>query len=157
MAVLVHCCSHVLNLAITNSCALPLVRNMINSVTEVFKFFQHGKREDKLEVIVASFQDSKRKRVKPLCMTRWVERHDALEVFLELYPAIVQSLSDTAYKEDSVECNNDSIKDANGLLAAVEKFSLLLTCVVVQNIMSYINGIKSFFRSRHWTLLWVLS
>lgn len=70
-----------------------------------------------------------------------MERHDALEVFLKLYPAIVQSLSDIAYKEDSVECNNDSIKNANGLLAAVEKFSFLLMCVVVQNIMSYIKGI----------------
>ena len=51
LAVLVHCCSHVLNLAIANSCALPLVRNMMDSVTEVSKFFQHGKRQDKLEVI----------------------------------------------------------------------------------------------------------
>ena len=43
LAVYVYCFSHTLNLAIANSCTIPLVRNMIGSVSEVWKFlqFQH--------------------------------------------------------------------------------------------------------------------
>ena len=77
---------------------------MMGSVSEVWKFFEHGKRQDKLaEVIECELPEVKKKRVKPLCRTRWVERHDALEVFVDLYPALVQALSDIAYGDDSVE------------------------------------------------------
>ena len=76
---------------------------MMSSVSEISKFFEHGKRQDKLtEVINREFSDVKKKQVKPLCRTRWVERHDVLEVYVELYSAIVQSLYDIAYEEDSV-------------------------------------------------------
>ena len=66
----------------------------------------------------------KKKRVKPLCRTRWVERHDALEVFVDLYPALVQALSDIAYGEDSVSWNRETITNANSLLASIEKIFL---------------------------------
>lgn len=86
--------------------------------------------------------------MKPLCRTRWVERHDALEVFLELFPAIVQALSDIAHKQDSVSWNNSTISDAYGLLAAIEKFSFLVTLVVVQNVMSYIKALTKLLQGR---------
>lgn len=80
----VHCCSHILNLAFVGSCSQVLVRNMMGSVTKVCKFFEHGKRQDKLtEVFEAEMPEVKKKRLKPLCRTRWIERHDALEVFTE--------------------------------------------------------------------------
>ena len=124
LATYIHCCSHILNLAIASSCSLALVRNMMGSVSEVWKFFEHGKRQDKLaEVIECELPEVKKKRVKPLCRTRWVERHDALEVFVDLYPALVQALSDIAYGEDSVSWNRETITNANSLLAAIEKFS----------------------------------
>ena len=103
LATYIHCCSHILNLSIASSCSEVIVRNMMGRVSEVSKFFEHGKRQDKMaEVIDHEFSEVKKKRVKPLCRTRWVERHDALEVFVELYPAIVQSLHDIACGEDSV-------------------------------------------------------
>ena len=130
LATYIHC-SHILNLFIASSCSEVLVRNMMGSASEVHKFFEHGKRQDKLaEVIDHEFTDVK-KRVKPLCRTRWVEWHDALEVFVELYPAIILSLHDIAYGEDSVSWNRDTINVANGLLSAIEKFSFLLTLIVV--------------------------
>ena len=106
LATYIHCCSHLLNLAIASSCSQPLVRNMMGSVSEVSKFFEHGKRQDKLaEVIECGLPEVKKKRVKPLCRTRWVERHDALEVFIDMYPAIVGSLHDIAYGEDAISWN----------------------------------------------------
>lgn len=83
LATYIHCCSHILNLSIASSCSLVLVCNMMGSVSEVCKFFEHGKRQDKLvEVIEQELPEVKKKQVKPLCRTRWLERHDALEFLL---------------------------------------------------------------------------
>ena len=96
--------------------------SMMGSVSEVSKFFEHGKRQDKFtEVIDHEFSDVKKKRIKSVCRTRWVERHDALEVCVELYPVIVQSLHDITHGEDSVSWNRDTIIDVKNLLAAIEK------------------------------------
>lgn len=69
---------------------------------------------------------------KPPCTTRWVERHDSLEVLVELYPDIIGALSDIAIGNDCVSC------DVNGLLSAIEKFSFLLALLIVYNILIYI-------------------
>lgn len=64
LATYVHCCSHILNLSIASSCSQVLVHNMMGSVSEVSKFFEHGKRQDKLaEVIEQELPDVKKKRV----------------------------------------------------------------------------------------------
>ena len=82
----------------TSSCSAVLVRDMMGTVSEVSKFFEHGKRQDKLEEVIESeMPEVRKKRVKPLCRTRWVERHDFLEIIVELYPAIIGALSDIAY------------------------------------------------------------
>lgn len=44
----IHCRSHILNLSIASSCSEVLVRNVMGSVSEVSKFFEHGRRQDKL-------------------------------------------------------------------------------------------------------------
>ena len=109
LATYIYCCSYILNLSIANSYSQVLVCNMMGSVSEVSRFFEHGRRQDKLaEMIEHELPDVKKKRVKRLCRTRWVKRHDALEVFVDLYPAIVQALHDIAYGEDSISWNRDS-------------------------------------------------
>ncbi|KAH3833120.1 hypothetical protein DPMN_106421 [Dreissena polymorpha] len=35
----------------------------------------------------------KRQNVKALCRTRWIERHDALEIFIDFLPALVDAMS----------------------------------------------------------------
>lgn len=66
----------------------------------VCTFFEHGRRQDKLvEVIEQKLPVVKRKFVKPFC--RMVERHNALEISVDLYPATVMTLNDITY-EDSI-------------------------------------------------------
>ena len=122
---------------------------MMGTVSAVSKFFEHGKRQDKLvEGVESTLPDSKKKRVKPLCRTRWVERFSALEVFIDLYPAIVSSLQDIACGEDSVSWNWETVADASSLLAAIEKFSFILSLVTVYNILSYIRGVTVMLQQR---------
>ena len=34
-------------------------------------------------------EGEKRRKMKSVCKTRWVERHEAFEVFLDLYPTVL--------------------------------------------------------------------
>ena len=74
-----HCASHCLNLALSNACSVPAVRNCLGTVTELVSFFSHSaKRTRILENVVAEMQANNRmastrvKRLKHLCETRWV-------------------------------------------------------------------------------------
>lgn len=37
---------------------------------------------------------SNHKRLKLLCLTRWVDRHDSIVIFLELFDAMIDSLTE---------------------------------------------------------------
>ena len=77
-----------------------------------------------------------------------MERHDAFEVFVELYPAIIQSLVDIAEGGNTVTWSRDTVNNASGLLVAIEKFSFLVTLVVVQNVIGYIKGRTKLLQER---------
>ncbi|XP_014671927.1 PREDICTED: 52 kDa repressor of the inhibitor of the protein kinase-like [Priapulus caudatus] len=58
-AVYTHCNCHVLNLSIAAACKVPAIRNMIDSVNEIFKFFDYSpKRQRYLEEILDEKEDS---------------------------------------------------------------------------------------------------
>ena len=62
LATYIYCCSHILSLAVASSCTKVIVHNMMGSVSEVSKLFEHGKRQDKLaEVIKHKMPDTKRR------------------------------------------------------------------------------------------------
>jgi hypothetical protein len=44
LALLTHCCSHVLNLSIATSCQIQAIRNMRGTINEVFIFFIHHQK-----------------------------------------------------------------------------------------------------------------
>ena len=122
---------------------------MMGSVSKVSKFFEYGKRQDKLlEVIKKELPKVKKKRVKPLCGTRWLDRFDSLKKIVNLYPAIVWALHGIAYGENSVSWNRVTVNDANGLLSAIEKFSFLLTLMVVFKVLHYIKGMTVLLQQR---------
>ena len=51
----------------------------------------------------------KRRRLKSMCKTRWIERHQAFEVFVDLYQPLVYCLENI---KNSNEWNQDSRADA---------------------------------------------
>ena len=93
LAVYTHCAAHVLNLCVVEAMNIVSVRNMLNTLKEVYLFF-HGsaKRQQLLERMINDMSDSNKHKLKNLCKTRWVERHEAFHTFAELYRPIVQSL-----------------------------------------------------------------
>lgn len=71
-----------------------------------------------------------------MCPTRWIQRHDSVLTFLELYPAIISSL-DILYNDHDRETSSK----ASNLLIAIQDFQFL-TCL---HIINKIFGIKIFF------------
>jgi len=65
---------------------------------EVFKkyvIFRTPKRQHVLEKTIDKVLPStNKKRLKMMCPTRWVELHDAILIFIELYKAILVALDE---------------------------------------------------------------
>ena len=94
LAVYTHCRAHCLNLAIVHSCDQPLIRNMLGTLKETCNFFKYSPKRNNLLlcVIEKDSPDAKKTTLKNMCKTRWVERHEAYEVFFALFLCIMRAL-----------------------------------------------------------------
>ena len=90
-AVYVHCALHCLNLVLKNACEIPEITAAVTGIQRACQFFKNStKRVTELEQAVERFcPESSHKRLKQYCATRWVERHDSVFVFLELYEPLI--------------------------------------------------------------------
>lgn len=97
-ATYVHCASHSLNLAITKAAEESHVRSAVALMNSIAVFYNDSnKRVLNLQGhIDQQCPETARTRLKNHCATRWVERHEAVLSFKELYPAVVASLEEIA-------------------------------------------------------------
>ena len=72
---------------------MPLVRNMAGTITDCANIFNHSpKRQRCLEKVISLDQlESQRTKIRDLCRTRWVERHEAYETFVQLLSSVVKT------------------------------------------------------------------
>lgn len=123
-ALYVHCASHSLNLALCSSCSVPEIRNAFGVIQEVCSFFRKsGVRSRVLREKISENSDLTKQRLHCLCETRWVERHEAIQTFLELFGVVVLALEEIA--EAAVE--------------ASPKAHQLLTCVLTPTFIVSVN------------------
>lgn len=76
-----------------------------------------------------------------LCETRFNERHDAVNVFFELYEPIVHSLFALA------ECNRSISSRASGMFFAIEKSDFLVCLLICEKIFSYTLPLSKYVES----------
>ena len=141
-ALYTHCASHVLNLCIVEATNIADVRNMMNIASCVARFFNNSpKRQLAFDKFIdeqhqVAAHSSKRAKLKDLCKTRWVERHDAFEALHEFYTATVFCLEAIANSSSSV-WNRDTLADANSYLRALTEFRFIITLVITKNVLAY--------------------
>ena len=72
LAIYTHCASHRLNLVLSRTCSLSIIRNMLGVVSEASEFMSRSAaRVHLLEgEVEATLPESRRKRIKVLCRTR---------------------------------------------------------------------------------------
>ena len=122
-----HCSSHSLNLAIGKA-NIIVPGNTFSNLSSIISFF-HGypPRVEKLScAIQAVCPESKRGRLKSLVETRWVERHDAILVFMELFEAIVGAL------EALTLLHGETSAKANQLVCVCTSFDFIYSCTFIE-------------------------
>lgn len=133
-ALYVHCAAHSLNLAVSNSCEVPSIRNCLGTIGKLYDFFHTPKRQSVLEKCLEEAEiRSTHGKLKQLCATRWVERYTSVAIFLELYDGIVLALDRIA--EDKGWA--DSANAAHQLNCTVKRADFVIGLYVINQIFSY--------------------
>ena len=127
LAIYTHCASHRLNLAIAQACKNKDVSQLIGLISNINAFLKSSPaRTAKLQKhVMDKFPAARSKRLKPLCPTRWVERHDTLMLFHDLLPAIAATL-----EEVSQSAPPEAASTARCQILGIRSFKVLMTLVV---------------------------
>lgn len=146
-AVYVHCVSHCLNLALSKCGKQQLIRNMIDTSEKVVLFYNYSpKRNSNLQKWIDQLcPNSNKNKLLDTCTTRFIQRHDALEVFVEFYAAIEASLGEMSTTEGF---NRETSSDATALYAAITQFQYIIVMIVTKNVMGYTKGLSRSLQGR---------
>lgn len=130
LAIYMHCASHKLNLAISKACSLRSIRNAVGVMKEVINAIRESaKRMNWMrEEIQEHHPQEMRLKLSKLCETRWIERHDAILQFLQVFDAIVCFL-------ELLDAEESSSKSAS-LIASVLRFDFLIAVHIISSILS---------------------
>ena len=111
---------------------------MMGTLTELCIFFKYSpKRHKRLQDMITRLcPETTRQKLVDLCKTRWVARHDALEVFGTLYVAVVETLYDIM--DNPNLWNQESLSKANSIKLSITQFDFLLAFIVCRNVLRYI-------------------
>jgi len=98
LAMYTHCCNHVLNLVISTSSQLPVIRNAMATILDICVFLSRSAQrvsifQDNVERDVSGSASSQQK-LKSICATPWAERHVSIIIFVTLLPAVVSTLEE---------------------------------------------------------------
>ena len=79
-------------------------------------------------------KDSKKKRLKDVCRTRWVDRIDGMDVFQELFIPIYFTLKEMSLNEEG-QCNPSTSSQATSFLALISSFQFIVSLVITRHIL----------------------
>lgn len=116
-AIYVHCAAHRLNLVLNQCMNVPIIRNCLGVVGEITNLFRNNALANDLlkDKISSLLPESKKTRLTGLCQTRFIERQVAITDFVELFPAIVESLEELSSSGRTVSSS------ASTLLSSIEQ------------------------------------
>lgn len=136
------CCLHALNLAICHACEIRPIQNIMNSCRELYSLFDNSpKRQRFLDIVidVLGKGETKKRKLKNLCKTRWIERHSTFETIYDLYEYVVTTLDEICVpsEDERFECSGEESWDwdastrtlVNGLRHNEKLWAHFLFCV----------------------------
>ena len=88
------------------------------------------------KVIKENFPEVTRKKLLDVCRTRWFERIDAVDLFEDLFLAILMTLEEISLKYNK----NTSVK-ANSLLKLIFNFDFIVKLAISRYILDYTNSV----------------
>ena len=153
---LFHCASHRLNLAIVSACSITAIKNVESYIGEIARFFSYSAKRQRLldSCMVKVFPETKAKKLKDACRTRWVERIDSYAVFLDLLPAVHHTLSAMVNPSEFPELgtnwtwDGETITKATGFLHQLHSSSFLVSFKVLLEVMCCLRGLTKKLQSQ---------
>ena len=149
-AIYTHCAAHVLNLCIVKCCSIPEIRNTMDTAESICRFFFNSPKrqlalENKISVLL---QGERRTKLKSICKTRWVERHEAFEVFVDLFEPLVCCFEDI--KNSTLEnWNRETRSDAQSLFLALTRFPFIISLVITKDVLAYSKALSVKLQGRY--------
>ncbi|XP_017461065.1 PREDICTED: 52 kDa repressor of the inhibitor of the protein kinase-like, partial [Rhagoletis zephyria] len=139
-----HCASHRLNLAVANAMSMPVIRNCHGVVGQIINLFRNTSNANKIfqKSVQKYAPDSKKKRLLRLCETRFIERHESIISFMELFECIAISLEEIAGKTWSVSST------ASALIAAIQKSDFIVGLLVCEKLLSLTLPLSVFLQEK---------
>ena len=126
-ALYTHCASHVFSLVVSYGAKVQEISKCLETIKETVTFITaSAKRSECFEHIQDASNAEPTKKLRRLCETRWVERHDAVLRFKELYECIMTCLGEIASWADF-----EKAAKAEALCAAASKGSFVVAICVI--------------------------
>lgn len=152
-ALYVHCVSHCLNLALSNSSEVQAIRNCVGTIEKVYVFFNTPKRQLVLQKHVeALLPESNSNRLKQLCPTRWVQRHDAVMIMVQLLKPVLSSL-----QEISSWIDKDSSTGACILISALGQSSFIISLLCLEKLLGFTLPLSKILQNKDIDLAFAIS
>ena len=155
------CCLHALNLAICHACEIRPIQNMMDSCRELYSFFDNSpKRQRFLDIVidVLGKGETKKRKLKNLCKTRWIERHSTFETIYDLYEYVVTTLDEICVpsEDERFECPGEESWDwdastrtlANGLRHTMKSFGHIFCFVCAMDMLEPMRPLVSALQGR---------
>ncbi|XP_050516548.1 zinc finger MYM-type protein 1-like [Diabrotica virgifera virgifera] len=144
LALYSHCAAHSFNLAVSSACNITAIRNCLGTLESIHTFFIYPKRQNALQDAInedETLRESRLKKLKKFCKTRWVEQHESVATYLHLQPAVIRALDviSTTWKDPTTSSGAfqllSAIKTANfqismHILSSVHSLTLSLSRVL---------------------------
>ena len=153
LAVYTHCTGHCLNLVISHSSTIPVIRAALDKMKTCCLYFLNSPKRNGLllEIVAKSVvETNKRKPLIDLCKTRWTERHSAYQHFYQCYVYIIMSLevismglhkSELSENYTDASWDQDSKSTANSLLNGLTDFDFIAIFLTAYHFLSHLTGI----------------
>ena len=150
LALHTHCHSHRLNLVVSSLTRIIGFRNVMDAIKAISYFFNLSpKRQEHLEkVIKENFPEVTRKRLLDVCRTRWLERIDGVDLFEDLFLAILMTLEEIFFNLEG-KYNKDTSVKANSVLKLIFNFDFIVKLVISSHILDYNNSVTQSLQGKN--------
>lgn len=115
-----HCANHDLNLVLMKACKVPAILNMMENMRFLGRFFEYPKRSRALEVqleawnaTVCELDQISKTKMKTMCQTRWVEKHNSMEDLHMMYSPVLLTLLEIC--KNAKDWESKAVAEAKGL------------------------------------------
>ena len=123
---------------------------MTQTADMISRFFSNSpKRQLHLEArIDCTMPGEQRKKLKALCRTRWVQRHEAFEVFCDLFTPTFCCFESIVHSAAS-DWNRETHSDAQSFLLAMSQFPFIVALVLTHRVLAYTKGLSVQLQGRY--------